>query len=172
MVFLTLSYMRTRLHAALAGLSITYALQVTVFMNWVVRMGTLGEAQMSSGTYAAWAVHRRMRLPTPRSHTHRHAVERISFYSKVQTEAAWIVAARRPPSGWPAQPTIIFVCVRSASVENLRSRGRVRGVGRGVWSVGAWARGHVGAWARGRVGAWARGRGRLPSIPNMAYYAA
>ena len=35
--------------SALAGLTITYALQVTGFLNWVVRMGTQVEAQMNAG---------------------------------------------------------------------------------------------------------------------------
>jgi len=53
------------MHTALAGLSITYSLQVTVFMNWVVRMSTLLEAQMSSGA----------RCTAPNSPGHvRHAV--------------------------------------------------------------------------------------------------
>lgn len=72
------------LSSSFAGLSMTYALQVTGFLNWVVRMGTLGEAQMN-------------------------AVERIDYYSNIETEAAWRLPATKPPPSWPKQPSIRFV---------------------------------------------------------------
>jgi len=69
---------------SLAGLSITYALQVTGFLNWVVRMATQGEAQMN-------------------------AVERIKHYSLTPNEADWIVPSNRPAPSWPNNPSIVMV---------------------------------------------------------------
>lgn len=62
----------------------TYAMQVTGFMNWVVRQATLGEAQMN-------------------------AVERIQYYGQVASEADWEIPDRKPPPAWPSVPTINFV---------------------------------------------------------------
>ena len=69
---------------AQAGLSITYALQVTGFLNWVVRMATQGEAQMN-------------------------AVERIKHYSTIENEAPWVIPENRPPPNWPQNPGIVMV---------------------------------------------------------------
>lgn len=62
----------------------TYAMQVTGFMNWVVRQATLGEAQMN-------------------------AVERITHYAEVETEADWEQPENKPPVAWPSSPAISFV---------------------------------------------------------------
>ncbi|KAK2076831.1 hypothetical protein QBZ16_005057 [Prototheca wickerhamii] len=64
--------------AGLAGLSITAAMQVTDMLSWMVRMSTEMEINMN-------------------------AVERLTEYLTVDTEAAAIIPDHRPPPGWPTE---------------------------------------------------------------------
>jgi ATP-binding cassette subfamily C (CFTR/MRP) protein 1 len=71
------------LNPGLAGLSITYSLQMTQLLSILVRFYTEVETQMVS-------------------------VERMIQYSEVQTEAPPIIPENRPPPSWPNQGLIQF----------------------------------------------------------------
>lgn len=67
----------------LVGLSVSYALQITQSLNWIVRMTVEIESNIVS-------------------------VERIMEYSKLESEAAEIVPDKRPGSKWPFNGSIEF----------------------------------------------------------------
>ncbi|KAF9791463.1 hypothetical protein SFRURICE_007480 [Spodoptera frugiperda] len=67
---------RDTISAGLVGLSVSYALQITQTLNWLVRM-------------------------TSEVETNIVAVERIKEYAETEQEAAWTVA-NGPPAEWPA----------------------------------------------------------------------
>ncbi|KAM4662137.1 ATP-binding cassette sub-family C member 3 [Discoglossus pictus] len=69
---------REHLSAGLVGLSVSYALQVTMSLNWMVRM-------------------------TSDLETNIVAVERVKEYSETETEAPWIIEGNRPPKEWPSK---------------------------------------------------------------------
>ncbi|KAJ0067200.1 hypothetical protein NL108_012940, partial [Boleophthalmus pectinirostris] len=73
---------RNRLDSGLVGLSISYALNVTQTLNWLVRM-------------------------TSELETNIVAVERVSEYSEIENEAQWITD-KRPPEKWPEEGTLQF----------------------------------------------------------------
>ncbi|TRZ13458.1 hypothetical protein HGM15179_013652 [Zosterops borbonicus] len=75
---------RNSLNAGLVGLSVSYALQVTLSLNWMVRM-------------------------TSELETNIVAVERIKEYSETETEAPWIIEGKRPPEDWPSKGELEFV---------------------------------------------------------------
>ena len=66
-----------RINPGLVGLSISYALQITQSLNYVVRMASELETNIV-------------------------AVERIKEYSEMPTEAPPIVESNRPPDDWPS----------------------------------------------------------------------
>ncbi|KAL5281110.1 ABCC2.2 family protein [Megaselia abdita] len=70
-------------NAAIVGLSITYALEVTQTMNWLVNMGSLIESNIVS-------------------------IERIKEYIKVKQEAAWDIENTNPSKHWPEQGVVKF----------------------------------------------------------------
>lgn len=67
---------RSSLNPGLVGLSVSYSLQVTFALNWMIRMMSDLESNIV-------------------------AVERVKEYSKTETEAPWVVEGSRPPKGWP-----------------------------------------------------------------------
>uniref|UniRef100_A0A6T8KKU6 ATP-dependent transporter ycf16 n=1 Tax=Hemiselmis andersenii TaxID=464988 RepID=A0A6T8KKU6_HEMAN len=69
--------------AGLVGLSISYALEVTGVLNWLIRTFTQLESYMV-------------------------AVERIDEYSRMETEAPTVIEDSRPGASWPQQGTLIF----------------------------------------------------------------
>ncbi|XP_064405659.1 multidrug resistance-associated protein 1-like [Halichondria panicea] len=71
------------INAGLVGLSISYSLQVTQALNWVVRM-------------------------TSELETNIVAVERTKEYAEAPTEAPPIVESHRPPPVWPSQGHVKF----------------------------------------------------------------
>lgn len=71
------------LEAGSAGLALTYALQTTALLNWLVRMYTEVESQMV-------------------------AVERLVDYSTVPREADSIIPSNRPDPSWPKDGRIRF----------------------------------------------------------------
>ncbi|XP_015266213.1 PREDICTED: canalicular multispecific organic anion transporter 2 [Gekko japonicus] len=71
------------LTAGVVGLSVSYALQVTMALNWMVRM-------------------------TSDLETNIVAVERVKEYSETETEAPWIIEDKRPPEDWPTQGQVQF----------------------------------------------------------------
>ncbi|XP_041372529.1 multidrug resistance-associated protein 1-like [Gigantopelta aegis] len=72
------------LEGGLVGLSISYALQVTASLNWMVRMTSDLETNIVS-------------------------VERVKEYSETPTEADWENPFRRPPQDWPQKGDINFL---------------------------------------------------------------
>ncbi|XP_068732556.1 multidrug resistance-associated protein 1-like [Montipora capricornis] len=74
---------RDSIDSGLVGLSITYALQVTASLNWMVRMSTELETNIVS-------------------------VERVKEYADAPTEADWIVPDNRPEDDWPDQGSIVM----------------------------------------------------------------
>ncbi|KAL9964349.1 hypothetical protein ACROYT_G027978 [Oculina patagonica] len=74
---------RDSLQSGLVGLSITYALQVTATLNWMVRMSSELETNIVS-------------------------VERVKEYSETPREAEWIVPDNRPPDEWPDAGNIVI----------------------------------------------------------------
>ncbi|KAK1162182.1 canalicular multispecific organic anion transporter 2-like isoform X1 [Acipenser oxyrinchus oxyrinchus] len=74
---------RSKLTPGLVGLSVSYALQVTMSLNWMVRMTSDLESNIV-------------------------AVERVKEYSETETEAPWIVPDKRPPEDWPTQGKVEF----------------------------------------------------------------
>ncbi|GAA6213804.1 canalicular multispecific organic anion transporter 1 [Lates japonicus] len=73
---------RDSLDSGLVGLSISYALNVTQTLNWLVRM-------------------------TSELETNIVAVERVSEYSEIENEAEW-VNNTRPPEKWPEEGRLQF----------------------------------------------------------------
>ncbi|KAM9296382.1 ATP-binding cassette sub-family C member 3 [Gastrophryne carolinensis] len=69
---------RVNLTAGLVGLSVSYALQVTMSLNWMVRM-------------------------TSDLETNIVAVERVKEYSETETEAPWSIEDKKPPEDWPSK---------------------------------------------------------------------
>ncbi|XP_068119210.1 ATP-binding cassette sub-family C member 3 isoform X2 [Hyperolius riggenbachi] len=69
---------RESLSPGLVGLSVSYALQVTMALNWMVRM-------------------------TSDLETNIVAVERVKEYSETETEAPWTIPDKTPPEGWPSR---------------------------------------------------------------------
>ncbi|KAL6466397.1 hypothetical protein MHYP_G00242010 [Metynnis hypsauchen] len=73
---------RDSLDSGLVGLSVSYALNVTLILNALVRM-------------------------TSQLETHVVSVERVKEYAEIPNEAAWI-AEERPPDGWPSEGRVRF----------------------------------------------------------------
>ncbi|XP_027033322.1 ATP-binding cassette sub-family C member 3 isoform X2 [Tachysurus fulvidraco] len=71
------------LSEGLVGLSVTYALQVTMSLNWMVRMTSDLESNIV-------------------------AVERVKEYSETPPEAPWDVEDKKPSPDWPAEGNVEF----------------------------------------------------------------
>uniref|UniRef100_A0A6I8RP40 ATP binding cassette subfamily C member 3 n=1 Tax=Xenopus tropicalis TaxID=8364 RepID=A0A6I8RP40_XENTR len=69
---------REHLSPGLVGLSVSYALQVTMSLNWMVRM-------------------------TSDLETNIVAVERVKEYAENETEAPWHIEDTKPPEDWPSK---------------------------------------------------------------------
>ncbi|XP_071392423.1 ATP-binding cassette sub-family C member 3 isoform X3 [Centroberyx affinis] len=74
---------KEKLNPGLVGLSVSYALQVTMSLNWMVRMTSDLESNIV-------------------------AVERVKEYSETKTEAPWEVEDKKPSSDWPAEGNVEF----------------------------------------------------------------
>ncbi|KAH9518523.1 Multidrug resistance-associated protein 1 [Bulinus truncatus] len=74
---------REELSPGIVGLSITYAMNVTQTLNWLVRMTCDLETNIVS-------------------------VERIKEYTETPTEAAWIIESNRPNPEWPEKGIVEF----------------------------------------------------------------
>uniref|UniRef100_G3NR61 ATP-binding cassette, sub-family C (CFTR/MRP), member 3 n=1 Tax=Gasterosteus aculeatus aculeatus TaxID=481459 RepID=G3NR61_GASAC len=74
---------RENLNPGLVGLSVSYALQVTMSLNWMVRMTSDLENNIV-------------------------AVERVKEYSETKTEAPWEVEDKKPPPDWPTEGNVEF----------------------------------------------------------------
>ncbi|KAM4624189.1 ATP-binding cassette sub-family C member 3 [Polymixia lowei] len=74
---------KAKLDPGLVGLSVSYALQVTMSLNWMVRMTSDLESNIV-------------------------AVERVKEYSETKTEAPWEVEDTKPPSDWPLEGNVEF----------------------------------------------------------------
>ncbi|XP_029134337.1 ATP-binding cassette sub-family C member 3 isoform X2 [Labrus bergylta] len=71
------------LNPGIVGLSVSYALQVTMSLNWMVRMCSDLENNIV-------------------------AVERVKEYSETKTEAPWEVEDKKPPPEWPQKGNVEF----------------------------------------------------------------
>ncbi|XP_040353819.1 LOW QUALITY PROTEIN: ATP-binding cassette sub-family C member 3 [Herpailurus yagouaroundi] len=67
----------------LVGLSVSYALQITISLTWMIQMMSDLESNIV-------------------------AVERVKEYSKIETEAPWVVEGGRPPAGWSLRGEVEF----------------------------------------------------------------
>lgn len=74
---------KEHLNAGDVGLSVSYALQVTMSLNWMVRMTSDLENNIV-------------------------AVERVKEYSETKTEAPWEVEDKKPPPEWPTEGNVEF----------------------------------------------------------------
>lgn len=82
----TLSIFKLRagtMTAGMIGLSLSYALQITQTLNWIVRMTVEVETNIVS-------------------------VERIKEYSELKSEAPLVIESNRPPKEWPVAGEIKF----------------------------------------------------------------
>lgn len=70
-------------NAALVGLSVSYSLQITQTLNWLVRM-------------------------TSDIETNIVAVERIKEYGETKQEAPWVIENVNTPQGWPQEGRVVF----------------------------------------------------------------
>nr|CAH7713752.1 unnamed protein product [Callosobruchus chinensis] len=68
---------------ALVGLSVSYALQITQTLNWLVRMTSDAETSIV-------------------------AMERIKEYVEIEQEAQWEIASKNPPADWPQNGVVDF----------------------------------------------------------------
>ncbi|XP_032125529.1 multidrug resistance-associated protein 1 isoform X2 [Sapajus apella] len=80
---------RHSLSAGLVGLSVSYSLQVTTYLNWLVRMSSEMETNIV-------------------------AVERLKEYSETEKEAPWQIQETAPPNSWPQVGRVEFrnYCLR------------------------------------------------------------
>uniref|UniRef100_A0A8B9REZ4 ATP-binding cassette, sub-family C (CFTR/MRP), member 3 n=1 Tax=Astyanax mexicanus TaxID=7994 RepID=A0A8B9REZ4_ASTMX len=74
---------KENLSPGLVGLSVSYALQVTMSLNWMVRMTSDLESNIV-------------------------AVERVKEYSETPPEAPWEVEDKKPPTDWPSEGNVEF----------------------------------------------------------------
>lgn len=74
---------RENMSAGLVGLSVSYALQITQTLNWLVRMTSDVETNIV-------------------------AVERIKEYGETKQEAPWEIANKTVPSNWPENGRVEF----------------------------------------------------------------
>ncbi|XP_062269788.1 ATP-binding cassette sub-family C member 3 isoform X2 [Platichthys flesus] len=74
---------KENLNPGLVGLSVSYALQVTMSLNWMVRMTSDLENNIV-------------------------AVERVKEYSETKTEAPWEIEDKKPPPDWPREGNVHF----------------------------------------------------------------
>ncbi|XP_025062211.1 multidrug resistance-associated protein 1 isoform X6 [Alligator sinensis] len=82
-LFAALFAVIARKSPGLVGLSVSYSLQITTYLNWLVRMSSELETNIV-------------------------AVERIQEYSEMETEAEWSIQHTAPPSTWPHEGKVEF----------------------------------------------------------------
>ncbi|XP_067407154.1 multidrug resistance-associated protein 1 isoform X1 [Emydura macquarii macquarii] len=74
---------RHTLSPGLVGLSVSYSLQITTYLNWLVRMSSELETNIV-------------------------AVERVKEYSEMEKEAPWCIEQTAPPNNWPHEGKVEF----------------------------------------------------------------
>ncbi|NWX34145.1 MRP1 protein, partial [Notiomystis cincta] len=74
---------RNKLSAGLVGLSVSYSLQITAYLNWLVRMSSELETNIV-------------------------AVERVKEYAEMEKEAEWSIEHTAPASSWPEEGKVEF----------------------------------------------------------------
>ncbi|XP_009874359.1 PREDICTED: multidrug resistance-associated protein 1, partial [Apaloderma vittatum] len=74
---------RNKLSAGLVGLSVSYSLQITAYLNWLVRMSSELETNFV-------------------------AVERVREYAEMEKEAEWSIEQTAPASTWPEEGKVEF----------------------------------------------------------------
>ncbi|XP_025101923.1 multidrug resistance-associated protein 1-like [Pomacea canaliculata] len=93
-LFEIISSSSSEVDAGNAGLSVSYALQLSGTLIWMTREATEFE-------------------------THIVSVERLKEYSELPTEADWIIPSQRPPTGWPQQGEVCFQDYKTRYREGL-----------------------------------------------------
>src|SRR2546423_4635543 len=73
----------SRLSAGMVGLAMSYALQITQSLNWIVRQTVEVETNIVS-------------------------VERVLEYARLPSEALEVISKHRPPISWPSQGAVAF----------------------------------------------------------------
>lgn len=86
--------MRGRLTAGIVGLTITYAMQITQSLNWLVRMASDIETNIVS-------------------------VERVHEYTELTPEAPWEIPSMKPPINWPTTGEIQYVPMTMMMINNF-----------------------------------------------------
>ncbi|XP_015591556.1 multidrug resistance-associated protein 1 isoform X6 [Cephus cinctus] len=89
-----LSVLRDSMSPGLVGLSVSYALQITQTLNWLVRMTSDVETNIV-------------------------AVERIKEYGETEQEAPWNIPETQPPKDWPRNGRVEFQDVKVRYREGL-----------------------------------------------------
>ncbi|XP_021267681.1 multidrug resistance-associated protein 1 isoform X4 [Numida meleagris] len=74
---------RNKLSPGLVGLSVSYSLQITAYLNWLVRMSSDLETNIV-------------------------AVERVKEYAEMEKEAEWSIEETAPASTWPEEGKVEF----------------------------------------------------------------
>lgn len=74
----------SRLSAGMVGLAMSYALQITQSLNWIVRQTVEVETNIVS-------------------------VERVLEYARLPSEASEVIPKNRPKNSWPAQGAVNFI---------------------------------------------------------------
>ncbi|KAJ7416043.1 ATP binding cassette subfamily C member 1 [Willisornis vidua] len=74
---------RDKLSAGLVGLSVSYSLQITAYLNWLVRMSSELETNIV-------------------------AVERVKEYAEMEKEAEWSIEQAAPANTWPEEGKVEF----------------------------------------------------------------
>ncbi|XP_068555233.1 multidrug resistance-associated protein 1 isoform X4 [Anas acuta] len=74
---------RNKLSPGLVGLSVSYSLQITAYLNWLVRMSSELETNIV-------------------------AVERVKEYAEMEKEAEWSIEQTAPASTWPEEGKVEF----------------------------------------------------------------
>jgi ATP-binding cassette subfamily C (CFTR/MRP) protein 1 len=97
MIFITAIFIvasKGSIRAAIAALSLSYALQITGYITRNIRFGSVVEQSFNS-------------------------VERVQYYGSIPNEAPAVIPGKRPPANWPSQGALKFSNVQLRYREDL-----------------------------------------------------
>ena len=89
--------------AGMVGLAMSYALQITQSLNWIVRQTVEVETYVHYPVYKYFSLHALLT-----SFRNIVSVERALEYARLPSEAPEILSKHRPKSGWPSQGAVEF----------------------------------------------------------------